>query len=264
MSRSVNQLCDDLASIESTGISNIVRRTRQFYAGVLRHLVDLMTMGVHRDDCPMEGPRAAFLDAATCAAELLGRTEVANQWNEVSVLAEFSISALAGHLLRAIKTVELYLDGPEPTAEPLDAASYYQTLAITPDISSQLNRDVRERGAEMSAAGPAAVAEEARAVTERLTGRLADEAGDREIQVLGNLAITLDEYLRTRVVELVVHADDLVLSAGLDDGVAIAPSTTTVAILALVDLARLRHGDLAVVRALTRRERDAVSALRVL
>ncbi len=36
------------------------------------------------------------------------------------------------------------------------------------------------------------------------------------------------------------------------------------AITTLVDVARLRHGDLAVLRALTRRERDAASALRVL
>ncbi len=36
------------------------------------------------------------------------------------------------------------------------------------------------------------------------------------------------------------------------------------AIEALVDVARVRHGDLAVLRALTRRERDSSEALRVL
>jgi hypothetical protein len=75
--------------------------------------------------------------------------------------------------------------------------------------------------------------------------------------------MTLDEYLRTRVVELVVHADDLAASVGVEP-VPPQPATTAVAIDVLVGVARIRHGDMAVLRALARRERDTVRALRVL
>jgi len=40
-------------------------------------------------------------------------------------------------------------------------------------------------------------------------------------EVMGGLTITLDEHLRTHVVELLVHIDDVVLGVGLDDGVGI-------------------------------------------
>jgi hypothetical protein len=74
--------------------------------------------------------------------------------------------------------------------------------------------------------------------------------------------MTLDEYLRTRVVELVIHGDDLASSVGLAFG-PVASDLATTAISTLVEVARVRHGDMAVLRALTRRERDSVQALRV-
>ena len=90
--------------------------------------------------------RTVFLESATCAASLLGRTEVADHWTEASVLPEFTIAGLAGHLLRGIKTVEKYLDGGEPDGESMNAARYYDSIAITAGISSSLNQDVRLRG----------------------------------------------------------------------------------------------------------------------
>jgi hypothetical protein len=73
----------------------------------------------------------------------------------------------------------------------------------------------------------------------------------------------LDDYLPTRLVETVVHADDLAVSTGAAR-VDFDPRAFDVVIDVLVGTARGRHGDLAVVRALTRRERDDVEALRVL
>ena len=75
--------------------------------------------------------------------------------------------------------------------------------------------------------------------------------------------MTLDDYLVTRLIELVVHTDDLAVS--LDVAAPPIPAAATgLVITTLVEVARIRHGDTAVLRALTRRERDAVAALRVL
>jgi hypothetical protein len=65
----------------------------------------------------------------------------------------------------------------------------------------------------------------------------------------------------TRMVELVAHTDDLAVSVGLEPPPP-DPDAATLVVHCLVDVARRRHGDLAVVRALTRRERDVVDALR--
>lgn len=212
----------------------------------------------------MDDVRVAFLEAAAGAAILLGRSEMADHWNEASILPGFTISGLAGHLLRGMKTVEKYLDGSVPDGESISAAEYYVSIAITADISSPLNRDVRSRGDEEAIIGSHAVAIEVQALLKRLRARLVTETFDRRLQVLGDLVINLDEYLRTRVVELVIHTEDLALSVCLPDVTQVAPAVATVAINTLVDLARLRHGDGAVLKALARRERDTVNALRVL
>jgi hypothetical protein len=207
---------------------------------------------------------SAFFDAASCATALLERHEVESHWTRPSVLAEFTVAGLAGHLLRGIMTVETYLDAPVTAGAPLSAVEYYQAAGLTSDPESKLNRDIRTRGEEMAAGGASLLAAAARTVLHRLEGRLVSEDPRRSMNVLGGAAITLEEYLRTRVVELVVHSDDLALSVGIDDELAIAATTSRVAIETMVELARARHGDLAVLRALTRRERDDVEALRVL
>jgi len=221
----------------------------------------------------MDDALPAFLDAAATAVRLLERPELAGHWAGASVLPEFSVAGLAGHLFRGMSTVERYLGepgpgGPEPSeAEPsgagISAARYFDTVIRSADISDPANQAIRARGEEAAAGGPAALASDARATLERLTSRLADEGLGRPVRVAGGLVMTLDEYLRTRVVELVVHADDLAASVGVEL-VPPQPATTAVAIDVLVGVARIRHGDLAVLRALARRERDTVGALRVL
>jgi hypothetical protein len=83
--------------------------------------------------------------------------------------------------------------------------------------------------------------------------------------------VSADEYLRGRCVELAVHVEDLELSVGLGPGVTATdrvpePPDDLVrgAIDVLVAAAVVRHGAPAVLRALARRERDQVQALRVL
>jgi hypothetical protein len=162
-----------------------------------------------------------------------------------------------------MSTVERYLDGPEPAEAGISAASYFDTVIRSADISDPANQAIRARGEEAAAGGAAALASDARGTLERLTSRLASEAPGRRVRVAGGLVMTLDEYLRTRVVELVVHADDLAASVGVEPAPP-QPATTAVAIDVLVGVARIRHGDMAVLRALARRERDTAGALRVL
>jgi len=211
----------------------------------------------------MDDVVAAFLDAASTAVRLLERPELAERWGQDSVLLQFSVAALAGHLLRGMTTVGHYLDGPEPSENGISAASYFLTMLGSAGLSDPASQAVRTRGDEAAAAGPAALASNARAAFARLPSRLAGAGSRRRLRVAAGLVMALDEYLRTRVVELVVHVDDLATSLGVELA-PLPPGTCKVAIDVLVDVARLRYGDLAVLRALARRERDQVEALRVL
>ena len=211
----------------------------------------------------MADARAAFLDAASTAVQLLERPELTERWQQDSVLPQFAVAALAGHLLRGMTTVEQYLDGPEPNGAGISADRYFHTVIRSADIDDPAHQAIRGRGAEAAAGGPAALASEARAALGRLSPRLAEMHAGRRLRVAGGLVMTLDEYLRTRVVELVVHADDLAASLGVELAPP-QPATCTIAIDVLVGVARIRHGDMAVLRALARRERDPVQALRVL
>ena len=215
-----------------------------------------------------------FLEAVTAVIPLLEAPELASRWEGESALARFSVGGLAGHLLRATTSVEAYLDRPEPGIEQevLSAAAYYAAAVysdigdapyIGPDLDSDLHVAVRARGEEAAAGGPGTLAREWSQAAERLRARLAAEPPDRRVRVFNQLVIRLDDYLATRLVEICIHVDDLAASLGVDPP-ALPATATGLAVATLVDLARLRHGDAAVLRALARTERDAVAALRVL
>lgn len=204
-----------------------------------------------------------FLDTGRVAADLLARPEVEAAWDGPSALRGFTVRGLAGHLLRATGSVAAYLDRPEPDGEPISAASYYSIAVDEPDLDSEIHRAIRQRGEEQAAGGYEAVRAEAYEVLDRLAQRLAAEPADRKVRAYKDLVLRIDDYLVTRLIELVVHVDDLAVSAGVPVP-KLPPEATGLAIGALVEAARVKHGDLAVLRALARRERDEVQALRVL
>ncbi len=205
--------------------------------------------------------RATFVAAAEAAHQLLSKPEVAEHWDELSVLPVFKVSGLAGHLARAIFQVETYLESPTPGLPPIDAATYFAQLGDTSDITSSLNMSVRERGEAAAERGPERLSAVVRLRLETVRSLLATEPEDRRIPVFGGDVMLLDEYLKTRLVELVVHSEDLALSVGA--GVGLPIDAVTIATDVMVATARRRHGDMAVLRAMTRRERDTLDATRV-
>jgi hypothetical protein len=132
----------------------------------------------------------------------------------------------------------------------------------TNDLDSDLHRTIRKRGDDMASEGFTRLYQRVSSVAERLRERLPSEALDRLVSVLDGVALSLDDYLATRIVELVVHSDDLAVSCGLATP-EFPAKALRLATDALVDTARQRHGDLALILALARRERDAIHALRV-
>lgn len=199
--------------------------------------------------------RHTFLETVDVAAELLDTPGLGDHWDEPAVLEGYTVGGLAGHLARAAITVDRYLDDDPATGTPIGPAEYFiRGLGDVDPINDTLHRAVRERGEQAGAIGPTALADEVRAIRGRLTERFEAEPADRLVSVFQGLAMRLDEYLETRIVELVIHLDDLATSAGLPSP-RVAREAEALVLRTLVEMATARHGASVMIRALARRER---------
>ena len=210
----------------------------------------------------------AFFEAAETASAVLAAPAVAQRWADPSALEGFSVGGLAGHLGVAGQRLEAALDEPLPgPAVAVELADFYGVNRVArPDgLNEGFHQFIRDDGEQRAQQGSDRVAQRFDAVIARLRARLPNEGPDRLVPVLRvpDGVASLDAYVATRVVELVVHTDDLAASVDMPPA-PVAPLAATVAIEVFVELARARVGDLEVIRAFTRREWARPDALRVL
>ena len=204
---------------------------------------------------------ANFLAIARTAVEAI--RAAADRWEHDSALRGYTVGGLAGHLARGVTTVQTYLEGPPPEHPSIvDASGYFAVVLADEDaVGSELHRRIRERGVELAAQGPEQLAGHLAGVLDRLASALRDdEELHRPLAVRDGIAIRLEDYLRTRLVELVVHLDDLAASGVVVGAVPSEAVVTTAEVLG--GLAGRRHGT-AAVRSLARAERhpDPVRAM---
>jgi hypothetical protein len=199
--------------------------------------------------------RTTFLAAAYATRTAIADRDVARRWDEPSALERMSIGGLAGHLARGVFTVQEYLaEAPPAGGSTVSPAAYFvEGVKLTSNIDDELNAGIRARAHAEAAEGHTALLSRLDDAIERLTEALSREPASRTVAVRGGTPMLLDDYLVARVVELVVHLDDL--AASIDSEPAIPRDGLDVAITCMVDMARLDHGDTAVLRVLARRER---------
>jgi hypothetical protein len=202
-----------------------------------------------------------FLDAAAVVSPLLRSPELAARWAAPSALDDFRVSGLAGHLGRAVFTVERHLDTPMVAGLPrVDAVSYY-ALTFDDGPDDPVRRRIRDRGEEDAGTGPTDLAERFDAARSRLAPRLSSLPADHPVVVFDRWQLRLDECLLTRLLELVVHLDDLAVSLDVPTP-AVSAAAADAVITTLARIAMARHGATALTRALARHERapSSVSA----
>jgi hypothetical protein len=199
---------------------------------------------------------ALFLEGAAVVAEAIGDPAVGAAWDLPSVLEDQRVSGLAGHLARgAVWVVDEYLAGGEGpgSAEPPDyvsAGHYYASVAGS--ATEEMHRGVRDRGAAVAAVGQQALVAELLNRIVSLETLLARVPPDHVVAVFAGRRIRLEDYLVSRMVEQAVHLDDLARSVGRDPWP--LPEDLLDAVVAVgTEVARRRHGDGAVLRALYRR-----------
>ncbi len=153
---------------------------------------------------------AVFEGAARAFIGVLGGITPA-QWDEPG-LGVWTIRSLAGHTARAISTVEEYLSGPAAsTASCPDAESYFLVLHDSSVGSDAVAARGVTAGVQLGDDPHSAVTGSLR----RALAALATQPSNRIVSVVGGRTIPLEEYLRTRSFELVVHTMDLSRAAGI-------------------------------------------------
>ena len=205
----------------------------------------------------------AFLSAAGSAEALLRDPAVGARWGEPSALQYFTVGGLAAHLGRQVLRVPEVYAAPVPEGAPLGLLEHYARSAwANEDLDGEVNVGIRSTGEGFAAAGPEALLAEMGAMIEKL--RTEFDGGPLP-EVVGlpwtGWSLTFDDFLTTRLVELVVHSDDLAVSVGLETPVLPAETIEPVVDL-LTRISMQRHGQAAVLRALSRSERatESVSA----
>ncbi|MBX6748384.1 MAG: maleylpyruvate isomerase N-terminal domain-containing protein [Micromonosporaceae bacterium] len=200
--------------------------------------------------------RDDFLSAADVAVSLLGDPAVAARWGEPSALAKLSVGGLAAHLARQVTRVVDVLDAPVPAGPAIPVIDHYrQATWVGADLDSEANVGIRDRSEQEAEAGASAVLTGTTEALAELRRRLPAEPADRLVGVpwMG-WALTLDDFLLTRMLEITVHGDDLAVSVGV--ATPPLPASVTEPVLDLLcRLAVHRHGVIAVLRALSRAER---------
>jgi Mycothiol maleylpyruvate isomerase N-terminal domain len=160
----------------------------------------------------MTESRAAFLSAAASfsdqVAALAGRDLTGPG------VGDWDLRALVGHTSRSLVTVETYLARPADEVEVPTAAAYYVAIARAGGANTTA---ITERGREAGVALGDDPAGHVRALLDRVVGMLPAYADDYALDTIVG-GMRLDEYLRTRIFELVVHGLDIGDATGARPG----------------------------------------------
>jgi hypothetical protein len=208
--------------------------------------------------------RTAVVHAAEQVRRLVARPEVAAGWTRESSCAGMTVGGLTRHLVGQSQYVVSLL-GADP-AQGADAPvctlleHYARAAWVHEDLDGDSNRFVREKSDEQATAGHDVAVELQGDAVAQLPAVLADPPATVLIPWQG-WRMAADDFLVTRLMEMVVHSDDLAASVDAPPPV-FGPAVLEPVLGLLTALAVVRHGQDAVVRTLTRPQRapESISA----
>jgi hypothetical protein len=166
-----------------------------------------------------------------------------------------TVGAIAAHLVSSgIEILIPYLEAESPPGtRVLEPSRYFSGQSL--DLEHEGHQEVRKKAEVGAGRGAVSLASDASAAVSGLTVRIGEQPEGRRIQVLSAFDMTLDGFLITRMVELLAHTDDLAASVAVATP-ELPRDAVDAVVSCLTDVARRRHGDLAVLRTLARHERS--------
>jgi hypothetical protein len=201
----------------------------------------------------------SYLGAVDWLRGLMGRAEVAGAWLEPSAIAGYTVGGVASHAVHSVLWLEQVLKDDEPVG--LRAVSTLEYFGLNrvegSDDTDPFAASLRAAAEAFAQTGPEIVIAACTVARDELVGLLTGVSATRPVPVVRvpGGQVPLKEYLRTRMLEIVVHGDDVACSVA---GMIVAsppPDTMQTCMDVCLDLARARAGDLPILRGFTRRER---------
>jgi hypothetical protein len=205
-----------------------------------------------------------FPAAAELAGALVTDPAVAARWADESACAGMTVGGLAHHLADQTRNAVRLLAAPPVDAEPIPLLEHYRRAAwVHSGPDEEANTGIRDGSNDSAVGGPSVLADRVPEDLAALPGALAPVlAGERRPDTVHipwqGWSLSTDDFLVTRLMEIVVHSDDLAASVHLQPPT--WPDAVLAPVLALLSgVAVERHGQAAVVRALSRPQRAPAS-----
>lgn len=206
-----------------------------------------------------------YLDAATVVADFIASPAVAASWDQPSALPKMSVGGLAGHLARQVLNTPGLLRQDPVGEPPVSLIEHYQRSAwVGTPLDDPVNVGIRESGENLGTDGAIVVSKQVRDAIVELRAALPGLPPDRLVWLAwAGWNLTLEDYLSTRLLEIVVHTDDLAFSVDTSSGPGLPAAATDATLTLLTRLAVRRHGVTPVLRALSRQERapESIAAI---
>ncbi|BCW71915.1 hypothetical protein NicSoilB8_29590 [Arthrobacter sp. NicSoilB8] len=163
-----------------------------------------------------EAVRDCYAGAAQAFRDLTAQVHE-HDWSRPA-LGEWDVRALTGHTSRALTTVETYLATPAAGKRVAGPVEYFLAVrgAASPSAIAQRGKETGDALGE----DPAAAVRE---IVQRVTALLRNTPDDALVATPAG-AMTLIDYLPTRVFELAVHTLDLARALELPPPASLAPA----------------------------------------
>jgi hypothetical protein len=203
---------------------------------------------------------------------ILQRDELALVWGEPSVVARYTVGGLAAHAVHGVVWLEQLLTDVEPVGlRPVSVGEFYGLNRVPDAADAESAEDafsasLRAAAEGFARTGTSMVRAALTTSRDQLVGLLDQAAATRAVAVIrvSRAQVPLRDYLRTRVLELVVHGDDLVCSVPGLVAPGPPPASLEVSLAVCMELTQARVGGVEALRGFTRSERALPGALRVL
>ena len=203
--------------------------------------------------------RSAVTAAVDQLTELVGSAAVADAWEQESALPGMTVGGLTRHLVSQPECAVEFLTTPgPPDSEVLTLIGHYDRVDwLHAPVDAPENTSIRDDFNQMGSAGYTESVDVLARSRAQLDPAIA-AAGPTTYVPWQDCALPTDDFLVVRLMEIVVHADDLACSVGV--ATPAYGATVLEPVLALLAaLAARRRGQDAVLRALSRHERSAGS-----
>jgi hypothetical protein len=209
----------------------------------------------------------AYLGGVGWLEGIVRRAEVEDAWSRPSVLTDYTVGGVAAHAVQGVVWLEQLLKDTEPVGlRQVAVFDFFGLNRVEEEGVDPIATSLRSAAEAIALRGPGDVTAACTASRHELVTLLDEASSHRAVPVIrvAGGQVALCDYLRTRVLEVVVHGDDIVCSVP-DFSVPDPPSAAMeVSLGVCLELARARGGDLGALRAFARAERALPGALRVL